>query len=88
MMDDPVTRSLLDRATALLGAGRVQDAVDAHVRLLARQPELPDSWYNLGYLYQQVRRFDDALQAYGQAGGSARQPGRRSGRPSGPARRG
>lgn len=67
MMEDPATRALLDRAAALLSAGRVQEAVVAHERLLAQQPDLPDSWYNLGYLYQQVRRFDDALQAYGQA---------------------
>jgi tetratricopeptide (TPR) repeat protein len=52
---------LLDRA------GRVDEAEAAYEALLARWPDLPDSWYNLGVLQRRARRFDAALASYGQA---------------------
>jgi tetratricopeptide (TPR) repeat protein len=52
---------LLDRA------GRVDEAAAAYEALLARWPDLPDSWYNLGVLQRRARRFDAALASYGQA---------------------
>ncbi|MCX7238809.1 MAG: sulfotransferase [Burkholderiales bacterium] len=60
-------RSLLDAAERLLQAGRVREAVDAYERLLTLNPDLPDSWYNLGYLQQHARQYEAALAAYSQA---------------------
>jgi len=59
--------SLLDIASSLLRAGRVQEAIEAHEQLLASNPDLPDSWYNLAYLQQRARRYGAALAAYQQA---------------------
>jgi tetratricopeptide (TPR) repeat protein len=58
---------LLDRASRLREAGRVVEAIDAYQRLLALEPNLPDSWYNLGWLQRQARRFEDALASYAEA---------------------
>ena len=35
--------------------------------LLAIKPDLPDSWYNLGWVQRQARAFDDALASYQRA---------------------
>jgi tetratricopeptide (TPR) repeat protein len=48
-------------------AGRVAEAIDAHLQLLAVRPDLPDSWYNLAYLQRCDRRFEEALVSYGEA---------------------
>lgn len=58
---------LLGVAGRLLALGRVEEAIVAYRRLLEIRPGLPDSWYNLGYLLQRARRFDEALEAYAQA---------------------
>lgn len=60
-------QQLLDRADRLLRSGPLADAIQAHASLLAAHPDLPDSWYNLGYLQQQARCFEQALQSYQQA---------------------
>ena len=60
-------QALLDRATMLRRAGRVPEAIDAHEALLAAHPDLPDSWYHLGWLCQQAQRHERALQAYREA---------------------
>lgn len=65
-IDDNV-RSLHDRATRLMQEGRLEEAIDAHEHLLALASELPDAWYNLGYLQHQARRFEAALQSYRRA---------------------
>lgn len=64
---DAETRALLERAGSLRRAGRVDEAIAAYRALLARQPDLPDSWYNLGWLQRQARQYEDSLVSYGEA---------------------
>lgn len=59
--------ALLERATWLRRSGRAHDAIAAYRHLLGQRPELPDSWYHLGFLQQQVGNHEAALDAYGQA---------------------
>ncbi|MBA3511929.1 tetratricopeptide repeat-containing sulfotransferase family protein [Sphingomonas sp.] len=66
-MTETPWRSLLKEASALREAGRVGEAIAAYQRLLAANPDLPGSWYNLGWLQKQARRFDEALDSYRQA---------------------
>ena len=66
-MTEPAWQSLLTQASALRAAGRVGEAIAAYQRLLAANPELPGSWYNLGWLQKQARHFEDALASYRQA---------------------
>jgi tetratricopeptide (TPR) repeat protein len=47
--------------------GRTEEAIAAYERLLAANPDLPDSWFNLGWLQRQARAFEDALASYGKA---------------------
>jgi tetratricopeptide (TPR) repeat protein len=65
-MDQQAT-AMLERAAALRRAGRGEEAIAAYEELLAREPDLPDSWYNLGYLQRQARRYEAALQSYREA---------------------
>ena len=60
-------RLLLREAVALERAGRHVEAETAYVRLLARWPDLPDTWYNLALLQRRLGRFDAALASYQQA---------------------
>lgn len=60
-------QSLLKLASDLLQGGHLSDAIDAHLRLLALSPNLPDSWYNLAYLQQRARRYDASLVSYRRA---------------------
>jgi tetratricopeptide (TPR) repeat protein len=60
-------RALLSQASALRRAGRVAEAIIAYEQLLALDPGLPDSWYNLGWLQRQARNFEGALSSYAQA---------------------
>lgn len=64
---DPETAALLERAGALRRAGRVEDAIAAYRALLERYPDLPDSWYNLGWLQRQARQYEASLDSYGEA---------------------
>lgn len=64
---DSETAALLERAEALRRAGRVNEAIAAHKQLLDREPDLPDSWYNLGWLQKQARQYEAALGSYAQA---------------------
>lgn len=66
-MSEENWQALLEQASALRRAGRVPEAVEAYRRLLAINPDLPESWYNLGWLQRQARRFEEALSSYGQA---------------------
>ena len=54
-------------ATQLAGAGRLQEAVAAYQGLLARDPDQPDCWYELGVLQRRLRRFQAALDSYSEA---------------------
>ena len=60
-------RSAVRAAMLLERAGRFAEAEAAYEALLARWPDLPDTWYNLGVLQRRARRFDAALASYGQA---------------------
>lgn len=57
----------LGTASMLRQAGRVDEAIAAYQRVLAIKPDLPDSWYNLGWLQKQARQFEEALNSYGRA---------------------
>lgn len=54
-------------AMLLERAGRLAEAEAAYEALLARWPDLPNSWYNLGVLQRKAGRFDAALASYSQA---------------------
>ncbi len=64
---DRETAALLERAGTLRRAGKVDEAMAAYQALLRREPELPDSWYNLGWLQRQARQYEASLQSYGEA---------------------
>jgi tetratricopeptide (TPR) repeat protein len=64
---DRETAALLERAGALRRAGRVDEAISAYRALLERKPDLPDSWYNLGWLQRQARQYEPALNSYSEA---------------------
>lgn len=66
-MTSDTVPALLSQASALRRAGRVPEAIKAYERLLALDPGLPDSWYNLGWLQRQARDFESALSSYAQA---------------------
>lgn len=66
-MVDPSIAALSNRASALRRAGRTEEAIAAYTQLLALQPDLAESWYNLGWLQRQARRFEEALASYQQA---------------------
>jgi tetratricopeptide (TPR) repeat protein len=53
---DNQTAALLERAESLRRAGRVEEAIAAHRQLLEREPELPDSRYDLGWLQRPADR--------------------------------
>lgn len=59
--------AMFREALLLERAGRLAEAQAAYERLLARWPDSPDSWYNLGVLQRKARRFDAALASYQQA---------------------
>ncbi|MFZ5670915.1 MAG: tetratricopeptide repeat-containing sulfotransferase family protein [Pseudomonadota bacterium] len=59
--------SLLGRAARLRRAGRTDEALAAYEQLLARWPDLPDSWFNLALLQRRAGRPDAALASYRQA---------------------
>ena len=54
-------------ALQLERAGRLDEAEAAYQRLLARWPDLPDTWFNLAVLQRKARRFEAALASYQQA---------------------
>lgn len=60
-------RALLRNAELLARAGRLLEAEAAYTQLLARWPDVPDTWYNLALLQRRVGRFDAALASYQQA---------------------
>jgi len=64
---DAETSALLERASALRRAGKVDEAIAAYCQLLEREPDLPDSWYNLGFLQRKARQFEASLASYAQA---------------------
>jgi tetratricopeptide (TPR) repeat protein len=67
MGDSSDPQALLHGATALEKAGRLAEAEAVYQRVLARWPDLPDTWYNLALLQRRSGRFDAALASYQQA---------------------
>lgn len=61
------TAALLERASALRRSGRVDEAIAAYTALLELEPDLSDSWYNLGWLQRQARQYEAALFSYAEA---------------------
>ncbi len=59
--------TMLSDAARLRGEGNAVAAVAAYERLLARFPDLPDSWYNLALLQRQLGIYEPALSSYQQA---------------------
>lgn len=66
-MTDRNWRALLRQASQLRAAGRIPEAILAYRELLAANPELADSWFNLGWLERQARQFEQSLQSYQRA---------------------
>lgn len=60
-------QDMLREASRLRTLGQVEEAITAYERLLAAKPELPDSWYNLGWLQRKARLFEAALNSYQRA---------------------
>jgi tetratricopeptide (TPR) repeat protein len=58
---------LRPQAERLMSAGRFGEAIAVYQALLAATPADADSWYNLGWLWGQVRQPQAALDAYAQA---------------------
>lgn len=65
-MADDSLESLLKHAADLRRAGD-PGAMAAYQRLLGQYPDLPDSWYNLGFLQRQARMPFEALDSYREA---------------------
>jgi tetratricopeptide (TPR) repeat protein len=60
-------RVLLSNAQRLESAGRLAEAEAAYLHLLARRPDLADTWYNLALLQRRAGRYEAALASYQQA---------------------
>jgi tetratricopeptide (TPR) repeat protein len=67
LMPDDTSQTMLREALSLDRAGRTAEAEAAYMALLARSPDLPACWYNLGVLQRRARRFEAALASYQQA---------------------
>ena len=65
MSDDPT--ALLREAQALQQRQRVPEAIASYQLWLLQQPGHANSWFNLGLLLRQARRFDEALGCYQKA---------------------
>lgn len=57
----------LQAAGRLRQSNRVPEAIAAYEQVLARRPDLPNSWYNLGLLQRQAGRLQPALSSYRRA---------------------
>lgn len=66
-MVEPSWEDLLKEASRLRREHRVDEAIAAYRQLLAIKPDLPESWYNLGFLQKQARAFADSLESYARA---------------------
>jgi len=60
-------QQLADDATRYQQAGDHQKAIVAYQKLLTREPNLPDSWYNLALVQRRAKLFQPALESYQRA---------------------
>jgi len=61
------TAALVREAERLESQGQLREAASTYQRVLARWPDLPECWYNLGLLQRRLGEFDAALDSYGEA---------------------
>lgn len=61
------TENVYDRGQKKLDAGNVQGAFRSFRKVVERQPEHAEAWYNLGVCYQKLRCSTEAFGAYQQA---------------------
>lgn len=66
-MTDTRQQELLNTASRLRETGNVPDAIAAYRALLSEYPDLPDSWYNLGWLLRRAGMAQEAFAAYEEA---------------------
>lgn len=62
-----VPDAMIREAKQLHRQNRVEEAIEAYQRILARWPGQAESWFNLAVLQRQARRLDDALESYQKA---------------------
>ncbi len=67
MTSSETAAALVHEAERLASEGRPVEAALAYQRVLARWPDLPDCWYNLGLLQRRLGQFEAALDSYAQA---------------------
>ncbi len=70
MRQNPSAPDLADLRRGFAMALRAQDYVEASrlgQQLVALEPDQPVVWFNLGYSLRMLRRFETALEAYGQS---------------------
>lgn len=58
---------LLAAAAAFQRSGRLDEAASTYELLVEKWPDLPNAWYNLGFVRRHLGRFESALGAYQQA---------------------
>ena len=63
----PEIQALLREASGLFRAGFVPQTIAAYEKLLAREPNLPDSWFNLALTQRRARQPGAALASYQRA---------------------
>lgn len=64
MSAGPILAGLLAQGARSVREGRVDDGIKAYMQALAIRNDLPDAWFNLGWLQRVTRQFDDALVSY------------------------
>lgn len=65
-MSESIERQL-QKASALHREGQRLEAIEVFRTALAARPEFAEGWYELGYLFKAEGRYDEALEAYGEA---------------------
>lgn len=59
--------ALIETAARLTRTGQIAQAAQTYGELLARWPDQPDCWYNLGLLQRHLRQYGAALESYANA---------------------
>jgi tetratricopeptide (TPR) repeat protein len=63
----PELQTRLGEASRLRETGHIRESIAAYREVLSAVPELPDSWYNLGWLLRRANDPNAALEAYAKA---------------------
>ena len=67
MRASETTAALVREAERLGSQGQLREAASTYQRVLARWPDLPECWYNLGLLQRRLGEFNAALDSYAEA---------------------